>query len=270
MSSWCPISHLWARTPSFPCTCILTKNIILTCFCFFSLLTTDTVDIFVGPKRKTFRVHEALLCDRSDYFKATFQGSFTEASIKELYLPDDNDASFQLFVNWLYGGDQHVGPPKTDDELEAVFGLVALAEKVLVEHLRNLATDVIRTYYRESKARVLARDLGFLFENTTAHLLQRSLAVVAAMQTRQACANKSLPADFKELVLKGGEVAAAYAKYLLCSKDYGKGTRVEHMLDKEGSCRFHVHKETEVCKGPGVEKMEELEEGGGCMGVLSF
>ena len=227
------------------------------------MLTTATVDIFVGPTRKTFRVHEALLCDRSDYFKATFQGSFTEATTKELYLPDDNDASFQLFVNWLYGGDPHVGRPKTDDELEAVFGLLALAEKVLVEHLCNLATDVIRAYYRETKARVLARDLGFVFENTSAHLLQRSLAVVAALQTLKACANKSLPADFKELVFKGGEVAAAYTKYMLYSMDYGKETRVEHMLDKERSCHFHVHKVTEVCKGPGVGKMEELEDGGG-------
>ena len=224
------------------------------------MLTTDTVDIFVGPKRKIFRVHEALLCDRSDYFKATFQGPFTEATAKELYLPEDNDASFQIFVNWLYGGDQHVGPPQTDDELEAVFGLLALAEKVLVEHLRNLATDVIRAYYRDTKARVLARDVGFVFENTTAHLLQRSLTVVAAMQTLKACANKTLPADFKELVLKGGEVAAAYTKYLLYSMEYGKGTRVEHMLDKERSCAFHVHQGTEVCKGSGVKKMDELEE----------
>ena len=220
----------------------------------------------MGPKRKTFRVHEALLCDRSEYFRATFQGSFSEATTKELYLPDDNDASFQIFVNWLYGGDQHVGMPKTDDELEAVFGLLALAEKVLVNHLRNLAADVIRAYYRETKARVLARDLGFVFENTTAHLLQRSLAVVAAMQTLKLCANKSLPADFKELVLKGGEVAAAYTKYMLYSLEFARGTRVEHMLDKERSCTFHIHEGTEVCKGPGVRKMEELEEGVGGSG----
>lgn len=225
------------------------------------LLTIDTVDIFVGPKRKIFRVHEALLCDRSDYFKATFQGEFTEAKSKELYLPEDNDASFELFVNWLYGGGHHFGQPRNDEELAAFIGLLALAEKILVEHLRNFAMDQIRGYYRDSKARVLARDLSFIFENTSAHLLQRSLTVIAAMQTLKTCSNKGLPADFRELVMKGGEVAAAFAKYLLYSQDYGKMTRIDHMLDLNRSCNFHYHDHTPICKGPAIGKLDDLDDG---------
>lgn len=216
------------------------------------------VDIFVGPKRKTWRLHEDLLCDRSDYFKSTFQGKFAEASSKELYLTEDNDASFGLFVNWLYG--DKLKPPSKDDELATYLGLLALAEKVLIEHLSNLATDHIRAYYRDSKARVLAQDLSFVFENTRGLLMKRSMAVVAAMQTLESSSNKGLPADFRELIVKGGEVAAAFAKYLLFSQDHGKESRIDHMLDPNRSCDFHYHDHTPKCKGP-VRKPEEAEEG---------
>lgn len=217
------------------------------------------VDVFVGAKRKTFRLHEELLCDRSDYFKATFQGEFAEAKSKELYLPDDNDASFELFVNWLYGG--NLKPPSKDEELAACLGLLALAEKILIEHLRNLATDRIREYYRESRARVSTRDLSFVYENTSGYSLQHSMTVVAAMQTLKSNSNKDLPADFRELIMKGGEMAAAFAKYLLYSRDAAKTSRIDYMLDFNRSCTFHYHDHTPKCKGPAVGKLDDFGEG---------
>lgn len=226
-----------------------------------SLLTIKMVDVFVGAKRKTFRLHEDLLCDRSDYFKATFQGEFAEAKSKELYLPDDNDASFELFVNWLYGGDLRIDQPSNDEQLLAHFGLLALAEKILIEHLRNLATDHIRGYYRDSKARVFARDVSFVFENTRGHLMQRSMTVVAAMQTLKSSSNKGLPADMRELITNGGEVAAAFAKYLLYSQEWGKTSVIDHMLDPSRSCIFHYHDYTPKCKGPAIGKVDDFEEG---------
>ena len=56
------------------------------------------VDIFVGAERKQFHLHHDLLCDRSDYFKACFEGDFKEAEQKELFLPEDDIESFGLFV----------------------------------------------------------------------------------------------------------------------------------------------------------------------------
>lgn len=229
-------------------------------FDFYRLLTFNMVDIYVGAKRKAFRVHEDLLCDRSDYFKATFHGEFAEAKAKELYLPEDNDASFELFVNWLYGGDLRMGRPSKDDDLPAYFGLLALAHKILIEHLGNLATDYIRAYYRDSKARILARDLSFVFANARGHLLQRGLAAVAAMQTLKSSSNKGLPADFRELMMNGGEVAAEFAKYLLYSPEFPK---INITLDYNYSCKFHFHDHTPKCKGPALGKLDDLNEGGG-------
>ena len=217
------------------------------------------VDVFVGAKRKTFRLHEELLCDRSDYFKATFQSEFAEGQSKELYLPDDNDASFELFVNWLYSG--NIKPPSTDEELAAHLGLLALAEKVLIEHLRNLVTDHIRGYYRDSKARVSARDLCFVFQDTSGLLVQKCMACVAAMQTLKSSSNQGLPADFRELIMNGGEVAATFAGYLSYSQNNGKTSRIDHVLDLNRSCTFHCHDHTPKCKGPEVGKLDDLEEG---------
>ena len=69
----------------------------------------------------------------------------------------------------------------------------------------------------------------------------------------------------RELVVRGGEVAAAFTKYLLYSQEHGKGTRVEHMLDANRSCTFHYHDCTPVCKGPAVGKLDDLEEGGSAL-----
>ena len=42
------------------------------------------VKVNVGPERKRRVLHEDLICNRSDFFKKAFQGSFQEAAEKEL------------------------------------------------------------------------------------------------------------------------------------------------------------------------------------------
>ena len=54
---------------------------------YYRLLTSEMFDVFLGLTRKKFHLHKDLLCDRSDYFKAAFQGDFQEATMIELYLP---------------------------------------------------------------------------------------------------------------------------------------------------------------------------------------
>ncbi len=85
------------------------------------------------------------------------------------------------------------------------------------------------------------------------------------MQTVKAGMNKGLPGDYRELVMGGGEPAAAFAKYLLYSEHCDKGTRVDLMLDPNRSCVFHHHGGTGTggCRGPVFGKMEDLEGGEG-------
>ena len=66
-----------------------------------SLLTEEMVNVFVENNK--FTLHKDLLCNRSDYFRACFDGKFHEAEKKEVRLLGDNVEAFKLFVDWLYG-----------------------------------------------------------------------------------------------------------------------------------------------------------------------
>ena len=61
-----------------------------------------TVALVVGKSKRAFHVHVDLLCDASPFFKAAFTGKFKENSEKTMQLPEDDECTFELFVDWLY------------------------------------------------------------------------------------------------------------------------------------------------------------------------
>src|ERR1700743_293994 len=67
-----------------------------------SLVLCSVVTIKVGPEEKLFVVHQDLICHFSKYFNAAFNGSFAEATSKEINLPDVEVQIFEIFVGWLY------------------------------------------------------------------------------------------------------------------------------------------------------------------------
>ncbi|THY16850.1 hypothetical protein D6D01_07620 [Aureobasidium pullulans] len=58
--------------------------------------------IMVGPQKRKFGVHQALICDRSQYFNKAFTGSFHEAETGIVELKDVSPVLLQIFVGWLY------------------------------------------------------------------------------------------------------------------------------------------------------------------------
>lgn len=124
------------------------------------------VAVFVGPKRKVFHLHCDLLCDRSAYFKAALLGNFKESETKELFLSDNDDAVFGMFVNWPYGTcGTVVRTPRTEDEFFQCLALIALSEKFMLEDLTNKCMDSIRGYYRKHETLVQAKDIEYVYEN---------------------------------------------------------------------------------------------------------
>lgn len=61
------------------------------------------VHLFVGPEKKQYDVHKALLCSFSRFFDRAFNGSISEAQKNEMSLPDDSPIFFDVFIAWLYG-----------------------------------------------------------------------------------------------------------------------------------------------------------------------
>ncbi|THW20321.1 hypothetical protein D6D24_02348 [Aureobasidium pullulans] len=66
------------------------------------LCNTRMATIIVGSQKKKFGVHQALICDRSQYFNKAFTGSFQEAETGIVELKDVSPVLFQIFVGWLY------------------------------------------------------------------------------------------------------------------------------------------------------------------------
>lgn len=60
--------------------------------------------ILVGPDKKKFVVHQALLCSKSPYFTKALTGPFEEGQTGIVKLEDVTPALFRIIVIWLYTG----------------------------------------------------------------------------------------------------------------------------------------------------------------------
>lgn len=67
-------------------------------------LTGLIVDVFIGPKRKKYSIHENRLIKCCKYFEGKLRDTGPEDSRKTIYLADDDAEVFELFASWLYKG----------------------------------------------------------------------------------------------------------------------------------------------------------------------
>lgn len=113
--------------------------------------------ILVGKNKKPFYIHLDLLCDASSVFKAAFSEGFKEGSEKVVQLPDGNESTFELFVEWLYYRRYEMLPEVKRDDADdegdneerylQIFRLFMLADKCRVFKLKNL---IIETLFAEA------------------------------------------------------------------------------------------------------------------------
>ena len=112
----------------------------------------ELADVFVdvGPEadRKSFAAHRAVLCARSDYFRALLAGGFREASrdVGRVALPDLDAGAFELALAYLYSGRLLLPPPGSAPDEE---GGSAPADVAL--------RDAARRGDAEAAAKALAR-----------------------------------------------------------------------------------------------------------------
>ncbi|KAK0100220.1 hypothetical protein ONS95_008185 [Cadophora gregata] len=104
-------------------------------------LGKEMVAIFVGPKRKEFIIHKELICE-SEFFKGAFMSSFAEAQEGIMYLPDDNPAAFDLYVEWAYR--KRIPNGHTETYLYSLFDLYIMADKFCNTVLKDKVMDTIQ------------------------------------------------------------------------------------------------------------------------------
>ena len=206
------------------------------------------VNIYVGTERKKFHLHRDLLCERSEFFQASFDGHFKEAEAQELSLPEDSVESFELLVGWLYGASLMSIPSK--DDLLAYIDLFILAQKLCLEHLQNETMDHILKFYRTSFPHLAADIIRSIYENTSARDPLRRLTIHYASWTAVCSAVNIAGSELRDLLEGGGEVAVDFASTVaeLCYSTKGDLERIRDVDPRRMSnCFYHKHKSTPLC-----------------------
>ncbi|EME86672.1 uncharacterized protein MYCFIDRAFT_210576 [Pseudocercospora fijiensis CIRAD86] len=154
------------------------------------LLSGPTVDIYVGPSKRHWSIHQNLLCHHSSYFELEFLQR--EVPMKDgrqhLELLDDDPAGFELLVKWLYQG--VLAPasaiPSDTEKYEyavACHKLWLLCEKFEMIRLKNLAMDVYRRCLYESRLVPDADEINDIYRRSPLGSPFRALVInIAARQ----------------------------------------------------------------------------------------
>jgi hypothetical protein len=70
------------------------------------MLDPDLVNLYVGPERKHYKLHKALLCSRVPYFSKMFNQhngfGFIESHKNAAEFPEDDPGSFDQLQYWVY------------------------------------------------------------------------------------------------------------------------------------------------------------------------
>ena len=101
-----------------------------------------TLTLLVGPEKTHFYVHKHLLFGSSQFFKAAFDSKFREAAAREMRLPEDDAASWEHIVRWLYHSNSRseirVLPVVPEDaDLVQIAETYTLTEKYHLIKLKN-------------------------------------------------------------------------------------------------------------------------------------
>lgn len=145
---------------------------------FSRFSNVSTVTLLVGKNKTPFYVHINLLCDASSFFKAAFTSQFREGSEKKMDLPEEDEALFDLFVQWLYHRQYEI-PPSPKDKAKnggrymQTMKLYVFADKYDISSLRSL---IVEKMFAVDKKGVLTLDaVAYLYENTSPNASMRRL-----------------------------------------------------------------------------------------------
>ncbi|KAL8682498.1 MAG: hypothetical protein Q9186_001445 [Xanthomendoza sp. 1 TL-2023] len=150
-----------------------------------SLLTSNMVTFFVGPKKKEYIIHRDLICSKSATAAAYFGPLDTKTPTTEMYLPTHDPAIFALLVDFVYRGAFAETPPRqskqddlnashefeprlTDHDNDAVnrlLSLYLLAQDWQIPDLRNHILDHLRGYIRKSNINLRTHHVATIYAN---------------------------------------------------------------------------------------------------------
>jgi len=169
-----------------------------------------------------------------------------------------DDFAFKLFVGWMYDG--KLQGPTDFHSLHHYLGLYIIATNFQVESLKNLVMNLVRHYYRAESMTAPAFRVEYIYNNTAGPNFMRSFLVSTAAY-RALCGDenaentgKGITDSMKDVLRKGGDVAADYAEALV---DLSKNDLPDARVGDD--CKWHEHTTTPKCEpAPAPEPFESI------------
>ncbi|KAF4342500.1 amino acid transport gap1 [Fusarium beomiforme] len=134
------------------------------------LKTGDYSDLVISCGKDEYRVHKAIVCPRSHFFKAACDGGFKEAHKGTIDLPDDDAVAVRMMIEYLYHHtyappgskiqreidlDAYISDTEYDDEKERskmeLYGAIFIGNK-RVKKLAERPEDKRPTFAQENAA----------------------------------------------------------------------------------------------------------------------
>ncbi|KAF2177423.1 hypothetical protein K469DRAFT_677454 [Zopfia rhizophila CBS 207.26] len=136
------------------------------------------IEVVVGSEedKESFHVHEALICDRSEFFRNAMKPEWasTRPAPRVIELPDDDMAAFDLYVQWLYSKKLPIIPDEKGsspyDEYQTLAHAYVLGEELMDIDFKNAVMDSYVLYARGSSQTKryypTNEDIRILYEGT--------------------------------------------------------------------------------------------------------
>ncbi|KAK6495151.1 hypothetical protein TWF481_003179 [Arthrobotrys musiformis] len=116
------------------------------------------ITVFAGPDRVPFKLHRAVICQTSDFFKAACKHSFKEGNTKEIYLREIDPSTFRWIADWQYGKKDKYNETWTSGREE--LGIFKAADFLQIKRLRSEILESLTKSCRE-KLRELKRPRAY-------------------------------------------------------------------------------------------------------------
>ncbi|TKX18324.1 BTB/POZ domain-containing protein 29 [Elsinoe australis] len=113
----------------------------------------DTVTFIVGEEIQVFNVNKMVITKISPFFRAAFDGAWTESSSKTMELPDIEPILFAALIDWAYSGSiisEHAREgPIYSLTARSLVQLHIMADRFQIPGLKNATNDGIFDIYTD-------------------------------------------------------------------------------------------------------------------------
>ena len=168
------------------------------------LLTSSLVHIYVGTENTHWLLHERLLCYHSPFFRRLFYSPDFESSKTKAYgLPDAEDATFELFVGWLYSG--AVKPPVIEKDVGPLLDLYLLSDQLEIDKLGSDVIEAVRSYYHAEETYPGLRRVQYIYANTEEDNEMREMMVGSV--ARYLTLSNKIPAHWENALKNNGQLS---------------------------------------------------------------